>query len=79
MSEFDVNQTDAKGNKTTRPSCRVCRLDIDKRLLPQSEINTFKRTNHPSEGSLFKCPICEKRGIVGVTVKIVVDHDRDRR
>ena len=26
---FDVNQTDAKGNKTTRPSCKECRKDID--------------------------------------------------
>ncbi|MBC6409900.1 MAG: Hpy99I family type II restriction endonuclease [Ekhidna sp.] len=76
ISEFDVNQTDVKGNKTTRPSCRACRLDIDKRLLTQSEINAFKKTNRPSEGSLFKCPICEKRGIVGVTVKIVLDHDK---
>ena len=71
MSEFDINQTDAKGKKTTRPSCKICRLDIDKRLLSHSEINAFKRTHRPSDGSLFKCPICEKRGIVGITFKIV--------
>lgn len=64
MNEFDVNQTDAKGNKTTRPSCRVCRLDIDKRLLSSSEINIFKKNNRPSDGDLFKCPICEKRGYI---------------
>ena len=28
-SSFEVNQTDAKGNKTTRPSCRECRKQID--------------------------------------------------
>jgi nitrate/TMAO reductase-like tetraheme cytochrome c subunit len=27
--EFDINQTDAKGRKTTRPSCKECRKDID--------------------------------------------------
>ena len=76
MSDFEVNQTDAKGNKTTRPSCRACRLDIDKRLLSNSEINTFRKNHRPLDGDLFKCPICEKRGIVGVTVKIVLDHDK---
>ena len=28
----------------------------------------------PEKGSLFKCPICRKRSIVGVTAKIVLDH-----
>ncbi len=74
--DFDVNQTDAKGRKTTRPSCRECRLDIDKRLLTISEINAFKKAHRPSTGALFKCPICEKRSIVDVTVKIVLDHDK---
>ncbi len=27
--EFDINQTDAKGRKTTRPSCKKCRVNID--------------------------------------------------
>ncbi|MGB0356619.1 MAG: Hpy99I family type II restriction endonuclease [Cytophagales bacterium] len=76
ISAFDVNQTDAKGRKTTRPSCKVCRLDIDKRLLKSAEIATFKQKYKPKEGSLFRCPICEKRGIVNVTVKIVLDHDK---
>lgn len=74
--DFDVNQTDAKGRKTTRPNCRECRLDIDQRLLTISKINAFKKAHHPSTGALFKCPICEKRGIVDATVKIVLDHDK---
>ncbi len=65
-----------ENDKTTRPSCRKCRLDIDKRLLSNSEINTFRKNNRPLDGDLFKCPICEKRGIVGVTVKIVLDPDK---
>jgi hypothetical protein len=27
--DFEINQTDAQGRKTTRPSCRNCRLGID--------------------------------------------------
>lgn len=76
IEDFDINQTDAKGNKTTRPSCRICRLDIDKRLLSVSEIKAHRKKYAPPDGSLFKCPICEKRGIVGITVKTVLDHDK---
>ena len=54
--DFDMNQTDAKERKTTRPSCRECRLDIDRRLLTISEINAFKKAHRPSTGALFKCP-----------------------
>ena len=27
INEFDINQTDAQGRKTTRPSCKVCRVE----------------------------------------------------
>ena len=56
--DFDVNQTDEKGRKTTPPSCRERGLDIDKRLLTIYEINAFKKAHRPSTGALFKCPIC---------------------
>ena len=26
ISEFEINQTDAKGRKTTRPTCKECRI-----------------------------------------------------
>jgi len=29
IEEFDINQTDAKGRKTTRPTCKKCRVAID--------------------------------------------------
>jgi transcription elongation factor Elf1 len=29
----------------------------------------------PKTGEPFRCPICKKRSIVGVTAKIVADHD----
>ena len=29
----------------------------------------------PKKGEHFKCPICQKRSIVGITAKVVADHD----
>lgn len=31
----------------------------------------------PKKGDPFLCPICKKRSIVGITAKIVADHDHD--
>nr|WP_269203404.1 endonuclease VII domain-containing protein [Helicobacter pylori] len=31
----------------------------------------------PPKGSVFTCPICEKRSIVGVTANLVRDHNHD--
>lgn len=75
-SAFEVNQTDAKGNKIRRPSCRDCRRGIDKRRLSKKVIKQYKERHKPKDGSVWICPICLKRGIVGVTVKIVLDHDK---
>lgn len=73
-NDFEINQTDAKGRKTTRPSCRVCRKNIDgKKLLNTEKIKMDKIA--PQKGSVFVCPICEKRSIVGVTANLVRDHD----
>ncbi|WP_104727676.1 Hpy99I family type II restriction endonuclease [Helicobacter felis] len=72
--DFEINQTDAKGNKTTRPSCRECRKNIDGiKLLPAEKAKMDAKA--PSKGSIFVCPICEKRSIVGVTAQLVRDHD----
>ena len=73
-SEFDINQTDSRGNKTRRPSCKTCRLDIDRRNMSSRERKEAERQK-PSRGLLWRCPICRKMGIVGVNVKIVIDHD----
>lgn len=71
MQEFAVNQTDAKGRKTTRPSCKVCRKAIDGEPLKPAE---KRRLNAMSPKDIFTCPICEKRSIVNVTAKFVIDH-----
>lgn len=72
MKEFDINQTDARGRKTTRPSCKVCRVAIDgKDFLPEEKkalINMIPK-------GVFTCPICGKRSVVGVTANLVKDHD----
>ena len=72
MIEFDINQTDAKGRKTTRPSCKVCRVDIDGVPLKPSE---KKRLDAISPKDIFTCPICRKTSIVGITANLVRDHD----
>lgn len=72
-SGFAVNQTDAKGGKTSRPSCRVCRRNIDQKpMSPAAKKQAEKE--RPKKGTLWKCPICRKRSIVGVTAKVVLDH-----
>ena len=74
--EFDKNQTDAKGRSTTRPSCRVCRQDIDGKKLDGQEAKRMGESR-PLRKTIFTCPICEKRTIVGITVHIVRDHDHE--
>lgn len=76
QEKFETNQTDAKGNKTSRPTCRECRRDIDKRPATGKALAKLKQ-GAPAKGTLWQCPICEKRNIVGVTAKVVIDHDHD--
>jgi hypothetical protein len=73
---FDVNQTDAKGRKTTRPSCKECRKGIDGEKLTTREKNKMDKIK-PAKGSVFECPICLKTTIVGVTANLVRDHDHE--
>ena len=76
VGEFDRNQNTGKGRPTTRPSCKICRKDIDGEKMPSSE---RKRMNakRPPDQTVFVCPICEKRTIVSITANIVPDHDHD--
>ena len=60
------------GRKTTRPSCRVCRVNIDGVKIIPSE---SKRMDKVKPQLLFTCPICEKMSIVDVTANLVKDHD----
>ncbi|MBQ9254479.1 MAG: Hpy99I family type II restriction endonuclease [Bacteroidales bacterium] len=71
-SDFEINQTDAKGRKTTRPSCRECRKDINGIGLNNED---SKRMDKEKPSGIFTCPICKKTSIVGVTANLVKDHD----
>jgi len=73
--DFEINQTDAKGRKTTRPSCRNCRHEIDGVKLLKSE---RKKMLQSKPQKFFVCPVCQKGCIPDVTANIVIDHDRGR-
>jgi hypothetical protein len=74
-NEFDINQTDAKGQKTRRPSCKKCRKKIDGTPLSSAE---KRRMAAIKPKGIFQCPICQKTGIVGITVSIVQDHSHEK-
>ena len=72
--DFDINQTDVRGRKTTRPSCKECRKNIEGLKLSSAEKKKLDKVA-PKRKDIFICPICEKRTIVGITVHIVRDHN----
>ncbi len=72
--DFEINQTDAQGRKTTRPSCRNCRLGIDGVKLLGIE---KKRMMKIKPNKFFVCPICEKGSIPDITANLVIDHNHD--
>ena len=73
VSRFDKNQNNKHG-AVRRPSCIRCRTDIDKRAIKTQQAKQMEK-KRPKKGSPFKCPICQKRLIAGITAKIVADHD----
>lgn len=74
---FARNQTDARGNKTRRPSCRQCRLEIEGRPLSRSE-KAAAAARRPRKGALWQCPLCRKFGIADINMPVRLDHDRHR-
>lgn len=74
--EFDYNQNDKKGRKTSRPSCSDCRKNIDGMSMTQKAAKYFEETR-PKKGTLFTCPLCQKTTIAFITANPVRDHDHD--
>lgn len=74
FEDFEVNQTDSKGRKTTRPSCRECRKKIDGVKLKGAE---KKKLEQIKPTTFFICPICKKGSIPSVTANLVKDHDHN--
>ena len=75
-TEFDKNQKSISGKIRRRPSCKICREDIDGKGMPTSERRRMNAIR-PEDKTVFVCPVCEKRTIVAVTANIVADHDHD--
>lgn len=73
IDDFAPNQNNKHG-MIRRPSCKQCRTDIDKRAAKSAQAKQAEK-NRPKTGTAFHCPICRKRSIVGITAKIVADHN----
>jgi transcription elongation factor Elf1 len=73
VENFARNQNNLHGT-IRRPSCNKCRTTIDKRA-PRTKQAKQMEKQRPKVGEPFLCPICRKRSIVGITAKIVADHD----
>ncbi|MCG9134581.1 Hpy99I family type II restriction endonuclease [Candidatus Poribacteria bacterium] len=76
VEDFPRNQNQAGGRIIRRPSCQECRKVIDGKKLTASERRRMD-ANRPPDKTVFVCPVCEKRTIVGITANIVADHDHD--
>jgi len=73
-SEFARNQTQEGRRIVRHRSCRACRKNIDKKSMLSAAEKKAAEKLRPKEGALFRCPICRKQTIVGVTAKIVLGH-----
>lgn len=75
VAGFDVNQRNKHGI-VRRPSCKRCRASIEKKV-PKTTAARKMEKLRPKKGTPFRCPICQKRSIAGITAKVVADHDRN--
>lgn len=71
--EFSINQSGKGDRVVRRPSCKDCRKVIDG--VPLSSADRREWNKIKPEFVPFKCPICHKVTIAGLTSKIVLDHD----
>ena len=74
VHDFAANQSRKDGSQIYRPTCIQCRMGIEG-VAKNGRRADGMNVSAPLTGSYWRCPICEKDGIVGVTVKLVLDHD----
>ena len=74
VENFAPNQTRKDGSIIRRPTCMNCREGIDG-VQNHNERQDGSIPDEIPTGDWWQCPICEKSGIVNVTMKIVLDHD----
>jgi hypothetical protein len=72
-TSFQDNRLKKNNVMTKRPSCRSCRKKKDGVSIPTAVKKDWV-SEAPNQYSIFECPICTKRLIVGVS-KIVLDHN----
>ena len=72
-TQFEYNQNGRNNRRVRRPSCRDCRRVINgvDRLPTETQIWEPLKPYLVS----FKCPICGKITVPGLTSKVVLDHD----
>lgn len=74
-SQFQLNQNGKGDRPVRRPSCNACREIIDGVATNFRERREWElRRPHLVP---FKCPICGKVTVPGLTSKIVLDHDHN--
>lgn len=71
--EFQKNQNGKDNRQVRRPSCNECRLKIDGIGMESKERKRWESNKPHLE--IFKCPICKKTTIPGLTSKVVLNHD----
>jgi uncharacterized protein YlaI len=69
--DFALNQTGVGNRPIRRPSCSKCRQDIDGKAM----IGRKSWDDNKPFLIDFKCPICQKITIPGLTSKVVLNHD----
>lgn len=71
--EFARNQNGKNNRPIRRPSCNECRKEVDGAKASKNEVREWLAKKPHLE--LFRCPICQKITIPGLTSKVVMDHD----
>lgn len=69
---FSKNQNGKNNRTVRRPSCDECRIEIDG--VPPSRQDRVRWNRTKPYLVPFKCPICGKVTIPGLTSKVVLDH-----
>ena len=72
-TSFFSNNRIKKNSITKRPSCKDCRKIKDGVGVSNSDRLKWEKKK-PKQFELFKCPICKKTSISGIS-KIVLDHN----
>lgn len=71
--DFAKNQNAKNNRSVRRPSCKDCRVKMEG--IGVSRIDKIEWLKKKPHNEPFRCPICKKRTIAGVTSKVVLEHD----